>query len=231
MKSTYYTIIIFLTAVFFFAGTTTHSAHAASVTATSTRLNIHEGEEVAVDVLLNPEEESFNAISGALHFDPTVLKPYSISTVNSVVSMWVDTPSNQGSSIEWSGLMPGGFGGVVSPFYDGTRPGRLMRISFVASALASSTELSFDTVNVYKNDGKGIPLSISGSPLILHIVPGDAVAAFLPDPHEPQNTQGSPVHRNIPTDAPSSNVLIWDIIAGIFFVGIIALYTKRRCRK
>jgi hypothetical protein len=198
--------------------------HAAQITASSSRTQIHVGEEVLVDVLLDTQGQALNAISGTLRFDPQVLKFNSISRDNSIVNLWTDEPVVNNSFVRWGGLMPGGFLGVRSPFYQGSRPGQIIRLSFVALKEAR-TEISFPSLEVYLNDGKATLAEVSGENLDLNIISGQALSEFLPTLSPSTEVQSEKNHFPKSTN--------WDIIASILCLGLIVIlfYIIRKWKK
>ncbi len=167
-------------ALLFFQFILPFDASAVSINSVSGRTDVHVGEKVDITIVVDTQGKNINAISSELNFDPKVLKPYAISISDSVIGMWVDNPIKYDSYIKWSGIMPGGFTGVRSAFYDGVHPGTLLKVSFLALKTAE-TNLSFGDSEAYLNDGKGLPMNISKKGILIKIVPGEALADFIPN--------------------------------------------------
>lgn len=123
----------------------------------------------AVDVLLDPEGKSINALGTSVSF-PETLSYDGSSDAGSVISAWVESPhlSSDGHSIVFSGIIPGGFSGLIDPFTPTVRkPGLIARLYFKGS-LEGTFPLSVGTVESYLNDGKGtqqasvsVPVSVT----------------------------------------------------------------------
>ncbi len=65
-------------------------------------------------------------------------------------------------AVEWSGIIPGGWSGVRSAFYDGVNPGILFRLFFKAVA-SGQPVIAFEDLDARLNDGKGTPAALTGT--------------------------------------------------------------------
>lgn len=135
----------------------TQTADAASVSFTQTSLL--ETGLVTLDVMLDPEGESINAFSGTVSFPEGIFSIESLSTIDTVVPIWIQTPvvseernfSGRGQVV-FEGMIPGGFQGVRSPYYEGVKPGKLFSITFRPVDAGNATILS-EGVKLLRNDG------------------------------------------------------------------------------
>lgn len=110
---------------------------------------------VLVDVFVDPQGESLNTFAGTIEYPTDMVTLESISTIDSIVGVWVDRPheSNTGS-ISWGGLTPGGFRGVQSPFTNTIVPGRLFQLVFRIIE-TGPVGMNFSAIEVRKHDGAG----------------------------------------------------------------------------
>jgi len=120
---------------------------------------------VVVTVNLDPEKDSVSAISGTFSVPADLFEVGSISTSNGVVSMWVESPRvikenyfDLRTRIRFEGILPGGFTGVRSPYYDGARPGLVVKITLTPKAEGVGYFL-LDDVQVRAHDINGTLLS------------------------------------------------------------------------
>lgn len=150
------------------------------------RTVIHKGEQISVDVLLDTKGANINAISGRLVFESNLLKLDSLSTANTILKQWVEAPrvisesdkkigtliQENKSYIQWSGIIPGGFDGLQSAFYKGTKPGNVLRVNFTVLSDAPAV-LSFSNTEAYANDGKATNVPVENNNLVIQVVPGN----------------------------------------------------------
>ncbi len=120
---------------------------------------------VVVTVNLDPEKDSVSAVSGTFSVPADLFEVGSISTSNGVVSMWVESPRvikenyfDLRTRIRFEGIIPGGFTGVRSPYYDGSRPGLVVKITLIPKAQGVGYFL-LDDVQVRAHDIQGTLLS------------------------------------------------------------------------
>lgn len=105
---------------------------------------------IRVDVIVS-SQEVINAIEGVV---TSSRMPQSVITGNSLVPFWIQSPDIMGNKISFSGIIPGGFSGSGTVF------------SFLVPS-GKNIEFSFDSGQVFKNDGLGTPISLSGEKLTL----------------------------------------------------------------
>lgn len=118
------------------------------------------GDTVPVDILFDPEGESINAIEMTLIVPPN-LTVQSTSDANSIVSVWVDrTTEVHNGTLTFSGIIPGGFDGVIDPLTKKTGAGKIMRVFFKPTNTGVGT-LSFSESHAYRNDGEGTEATLS----------------------------------------------------------------------
>ncbi len=119
-----------------------------------------QGEEFLVQVFLNTEGESVNAIEGRVMFPVDLLETREIRDGNSSINFWIEKPHIlQTDTIAFSGITPGGFSGPKE---------HLFSIVFYAKKSGSGAIEIHDT-RALRNDGEGTTVSIKISPLQLSI--------------------------------------------------------------
>ncbi len=112
---------------------------------------------VHVDVFLNTQEESVNAVEGTIGYDSSSASVERIHHGNSLINFWIESPQETGfGSVKFSGMTPGGFSGK-----------REFLFSFLVGSKneAQETRIFTDNIRVLKNDGKGTLL-----PFLSHTV-------------------------------------------------------------
>ena len=149
--------IVFLAAVIFLYHVSL--AHAATVQVTK---DAHTQTRVTLSVYLNPEKENINAVSGELIFPEDIVAFESVSTANSIIAMWIESPKKEGNKIIWSGIIPGGFTGVQSSASEGRKPGKLFSVTFIIKTAKAAT-ISFERLLAFLNDGNATAVSIKAS--------------------------------------------------------------------
>ncbi len=123
---------------------------------------------VIIDVMLDTQDENINALSGNLFFDSSILGNPSIHTEDSIVNNWIITPtldqlhSTNMQKVSWSGIIPGGFEGVRSPFYEKTRPGKIFQIVFTP-LIKKETTIYLKDLDLKANDGLGSTIPVKNT--------------------------------------------------------------------
>jgi hypothetical protein len=155
-------------------------AQAVTISVTSSSLQISPKEAALVTVELDSEGKNINASEGLFTFDPNKFQLHAISFSNSIINAWIQTPQvEEGGTIKWSGVIPGGFSGVRSSIYDGTRPGIIFQAIFTAVA-TGTPEFNFSELTTYANDGNGTILDSKNRGAVISVVEGTPRSAFLP---------------------------------------------------
>lgn len=157
---------------------------------------------LTVEVVLDPEGDSVNAFSGELSVSNEAFEVVSAHASDSVVPLWVVIPKvseekdfNARTRIVFEGVIPGGFNGVRSPYYEGVRPGKLFTVELRPKQEGLS-RIFLENLEVRRNDGAGTRIAaksgelevsvpdISTLPRIARIktpkeIPGDDIKIFL----------------------------------------------------
>lgn len=124
---------------------------------------------VVFDVMLDPEGEAINAFSGTLSFPGDIASVELIDTVSSVAPLWVTRPKESSNTfsdgkieanIFFEGVVPGGFDGIRSPYYEGKRAGKIFTLVLRPKAQGEGI-LAFKDSLVLRNDGKATPAFVT----------------------------------------------------------------------
>lgn len=144
--------IIFLFFIFSFLFFT--SANAAELKITSSVSEVGVGQKFYVDLMLDTEGSDINAAQGTINFPSDILKFDSLNDGDSIITFWAEKPAYKDSMVFFSGVIPGGFKGVLSPYYQGTRPGKILRLYFIVKDNGNAF-IKISDAKVLLNDGKG----------------------------------------------------------------------------
>jgi hypothetical protein len=133
-------------------------AFASTLTLVPTPANVGVGDSVLVTLSVT-SADSVNAFSGTIDY-PKNLVPLSISDGNSIISLWITSPTITRTGISFAGAVPGGFAGT----------GKLFSVIFRATS-AGVADISLAEPEVLLNDGKGTPAPATAPSLGLSIAP------------------------------------------------------------
>lgn len=152
---------LFLKSLFILACFTTLSLHAAVLTIESQDTAASNGKPLVVRVFVDPENTPLSALSGTLSFPTDIFDVGDITTQSSIVSVWVNHPQvstekyfDSRTRISFGGIMPGGFTGVRSPYYEGVRPGVVFTITLIPKSQGLAS-LLLDDIELHAYDGTG----------------------------------------------------------------------------
>lgn len=118
------------------------------------------GKEMVVEVYVDTEHESVNAVEGSIVFPLDYVEVVDIRNGNSSINFWVERPFVVDTgSIAFSGIVPGGITGKIYLF------------SFTVKVLREG-DMVFNVrdIRVLKNDGTGAGLKVSTTPLRVSLV-------------------------------------------------------------
>ncbi len=153
------------------------SAHAASLNLVTPNLTVSQGIPFTVSVVLDPQGQNINATDGSLSFPADELELQNVYETDSVISLWMIGPRQTASgTIAWSGIAPGGFGGILGANETDLTPGRIF--SAVFKPLQTGTvRIGFAHAAVLLGDGQGTPAVLSTHALNITIGQPDRAAA------------------------------------------------------
>lgn len=117
-------------------------------------------ESFLVDVWLDPQKDSVNAVEGSITYPSQIFELKEIRDGNSVINFWVERPHQDGTGkISFSGITTGGFTGEKKFLF-----------SFILEAKAQGVgKLDWSNLQILKNDGLGTKISTTGVPLTLTV--------------------------------------------------------------
>jgi hypothetical protein len=110
-------------------------------------------ERFTMTVTLDTAGETINAVEGRLLFPDAAVEVSRITDGGSVIVLWLERPTVQGSSIAFSGIVPGGFAG---------ESGELFSVTFRGRAPGEGT-VELTDQRVLLNDGQGTETAVSAN--------------------------------------------------------------------
>jgi hypothetical protein len=120
-------------------------------------------------VYIDPQNETVSGVAGTLSFPTDLFEVDTISTVGGVVPMWMTRPHvpqekyfDDRTHITFEGIMPGGFSGVRSPYYEGVRRGLVFTVKLIPKNKGTGN-LVLDNIEIRAFDDQGTLLSSEGS--------------------------------------------------------------------
>ena len=175
---------VFVFALAFVAGSAFAArAQAATYSFGTSSAVVHMGEEIAVDVMVDPDGQNINTVSATIDLPPN-LSYVGQDDSSSIVGLWVDEPTYdpETDTFSFSGIIPGGFSGLIDPFAaDGATKsgGTVIRLLFKGSSVGAGT-LSYEAADAYLSDGLGTETAVDSKTLSLVI--DTIIGQALPPP-------------------------------------------------
>lgn len=157
IKNTLLYIVIFSFAFFVLLFSVVSEANAARLYFERSYESLHEGDTFEVALLLDTENEDINAVEGDISFsDNLILR--SINDGGSFVTLWVERPVLENKNIIFAGIIPGGYRGGLSPYWNGYKPGEILKLVF---KVESAGIMWFKILNttILLNDGDGTSIT------------------------------------------------------------------------
>ena len=153
------------------------------------------GDTFIVEIRVDAQEECINTISVNLSFPQDILEAKDFSTGNSILTLWVESPTiyQESGLISFAGGIPGGYCGRI--FGDPGQSNLLGRLVFRAREGEAKLEF-LNTSQVLLNDGFGTLAKLSTKGAVVTILPEKLELpkdewleeikkdAFLPEPFE-----------------------------------------------
>jgi hypothetical protein len=125
-------------------------------------------EPLSFSVFLDGENNTISGISGDLSFPSELFDVKVIGTHNGVVPLWITSPKvseeklfDQRTHIVFEGIIPGGFGGVRSPYVRGTFPGIVFTVTLIPKGEGKGNFI-LNNVEIHAYDDKGTIISSKG---------------------------------------------------------------------
>lgn len=131
-------------------------AHAATLLLNPSTGSYAVGSTIALEVLVDTEGKTINAVSGTLLYPTESLRPASIRTTDSIVTLWIQQPalSKSDGSVSFEGL-------ILNPGFSGK--GKVATINFEVIGPGASS-VSFASGLTLANDGFGTNILTGLSP-------------------------------------------------------------------
>ncbi|MCX6797108.1 MAG: hypothetical protein NTX98_01355 [Candidatus Doudnabacteria bacterium] len=129
-------------------------ALAAELILSSSVADLAVGQQFAVDVMLDAQSEAINAVEARILFPQELLKLEQVYETDSIITLWVERPVVAAGAVSFSGIIPGGFSGLLSPYYQGARPGQILKFVFSAKQEGKGI-IEAQGVKILLNDGQG----------------------------------------------------------------------------
>ena len=145
-------IIIFVSIVSF-----AFTTHAASIYFEPSNIISDINSSFEVKLLLDTEGESINAID--LEIDiPEGINIENILYGNSFITLWIEEPRVEDKKIKLSGIIPGGYKGIISP--SGYKAGEVITL-ILNSESKENKNLYVSNSSILLNDGEGTEINTS----------------------------------------------------------------------
>lgn len=146
------------------------NAEAAQLFFDTSSANVGLNQEFEVILRLDPQDQVVNAIQAKISY-PENLQLIAVDDSNSVVGLWIRKPTEQSGAVSFAGIIPGGYSGDLSPYWQGPRPGKILSLIFSADK-SGLTDLNLNEAKVLLNDGKGTEASLILNDLELMVKEG-----------------------------------------------------------
>ncbi len=149
-------------------------------------------ETLIVEILLDTQGEDINALSGEIIFSEEFLVLKEIRDGNSIIGLWVEQPQiKEAGKVTFSGIMPGGFKGLLGADWSGVKPGLIFQLIFQTKTSGQSTIFIKEPI-ILLNDGQGTAAKTLANqlPIIINNLPAQTEAVIkedkdLPEPFTP----------------------------------------------
>ncbi|HKN69065.1 MAG TPA: hypothetical protein VJW73_22445 [Gemmatimonadaceae bacterium] len=160
-------------------------AHAARLYFTPIPSAVGVGDTFPLTLMLDPQGADVNAVDGVVLLSDG-LTIAGIREDNSIVPLWVTRPTIEGGRTStFSGVIPGGFSGVLSPFWEGGHPGALYTLEIEATQPGSARVTVGPGLQILANDGKGTQLPATAEDAVFAV----GQQPTRPADNEPQDTE------------------------------------------
>lgn len=123
------------------------------------------GELFEAELRLDAHGQSLNALEGKISFSDN-LELKNINDGNSIIALWIQKPKTSGNTVSFSGIIPGGYQGVLGPDWQGYQPGTVLKLVFLVDRVGQ-VKINLEDFEVLLNDGKGTEAPLLISPLAL----------------------------------------------------------------
>jgi hypothetical protein len=125
--------------------------------------SVAQQQQFYVDIALDPGGVSINGVQARVSFSEQTLSFVRAETGASSVTLWINQPHIADNVISFSGIIPGGFDGLINPFDPAhKKPGEIVRLVFVGKSAGPAT-IAISDVSITNNDGQGTLESLPDS--------------------------------------------------------------------
>ena len=125
--------------------------YAATLYLTPQTQSVYQGDSLLMEVRIDTEDEEINIVEASLNFSTDLLLVGDISSGNSIINLWAQTPSQDSlGKISFVGGITNGFKG----------DGLLAKINFSAKDIGQAKISLKDDAKVLLNDGKGTEVQL-----------------------------------------------------------------------
>ena len=132
------------------------------------------GDDIEVSLMLDTDEDVINAIEGSVSFSQNLIVRQ-IRYGSSLIQLWMQKPTQEGDSIDYAGIVPGGYDGELSPHWKGKRPGKILSVMFEATKTGDAwIQVDRDSV-VLLHDGAGTEASLVVRDMNIEVTEGGNV--------------------------------------------------------
>ena len=112
------------------------------------------GGDFEISLFINGDKEKINAVSGVIIYNPADLVLKEIREADSVINFWLERPDvTKSGTVNFSGIIPGGFDAILSPYYAAARPGKILTLIFT-SQKAGATAIKLESPEVFLNNSE-----------------------------------------------------------------------------
>lgn len=181
MTGRYLASIVLCAALFLVPG----SASAATFGVSPSVASRSVGDSFTATVFVSSPDQSVNAVSGVLSFNPSLLEVASVSKANSVLGLWVQDPvfSNAQGTVSFEGV-------ILNPGFQGAQ-GTVLSVTFRAKASGTAT-VGVTTGSILANDGQGTNVATGFGSAQFSLGGSTTAPSTPPDDAPPQGSGSGP---------------------------------------
>ncbi|MDB5254931.1 MAG: hypothetical protein JWL92_307 [Candidatus Nomurabacteria bacterium] len=118
-------------------------------------VSVDQEQQFYVDVKVDPKGASFNGIQSTVQYSGDTITFVRAETGSSIITYFVTPPTVTENGIAFSGIILGGFRGLIDPFDEShSLPGDIVRLVFAGKAKGTARITTHDST-VTANDGAG----------------------------------------------------------------------------
>lgn len=161
------------------------------------------GERFVLNLMIDTEGETINAIEGSITVSDERLKIVGIEDGSSIVTLWVERPDFTENAVTFSGVTPGGFDSVLTPLASPLQQPGLILSLILEGKSVGEVRIDILSARVLLHDGIGTEASLSKEGLVLSIVESSSPPSLLeerdrelPEPFKPEISQAEGLFDN-----------------------------------